>query len=86
MSKKHTSSTPAGVPRSRASKTKRARYCEKWNGPNWRIERRGIAARRAHGCESTRVSATAYWCRLHGWFPETYQELHRMAGVGGYNA
>lgn len=65
--------------------SKRKRYILKWNGPDYanNLNKRRAHSRSTmgHGDEDTRVAATAYFCRTRGFFPTTYQELYRRAGV-----
>lgn len=64
--------------------SRRRRYWLKWNGPRWGVdpkERRYAKANMGHGSKDVRVASTAYMCRDRMFFPETWEELHRMAGV-----
>lgn len=69
--------------------SRRLRYILKWNGHDYvgvgsKKNIRHLKAQLGIGDEMQRVSARAYWCRMHGWFPETAEELHWLAGVGQY--
>lgn len=68
--------------------SRRQRYIVKWNGPSALDKRSRNAAKssRGHGDKLRRFIATVYWCRYHGFFPETAEELARMSGVGDHLA
>lgn len=64
--------------------SRRQRYIVKWNGPGSLTKRARNAAKSQRGYgndEDRRFVATAYWCRYHGFFPETVEEFSRLAGV-----
>lgn len=65
--------------------SRRQRYIVKWNGPNSlsKRARNAVKSGRGHGDQIHREVCTAYWCRYHGFFPETVAEFGRLTGVGG---
>lgn len=62
--------------------SRRRRYWLKWNGPHWdKHAARDAKAKMGRGEDTSRWCATAYVCRHRGWFPETSDELARLAGT-----
>jgi hypothetical protein len=63
--------------------SKRRRYILKWNGPDGhtRRARQYVNARRGKGPASSREVNTIYWCRLHGFYPESMVEWLRLSGT-----